>query len=84
MSLRALSGTVETIPTTPAVGLTATPQQNEISEREGQTLAAITKCMLKDSNGTPEEVTAAETERQRVHNQHRLLENAGNLLEEYK
>ena len=39
-------------------------------------------CMRKDSNDTPEEVTATETERQRAQIQGRGNERAGNLLEE--
>lgn len=31
-------------PTTPAVALTAKPQRNGVSERNGQTLAVVTKC----------------------------------------
>ena len=32
---------------------TNTPQQNGVSERDGQTLAAITCCLMKDANFPP-------------------------------
>ena len=32
---------------------TNTPQQNEVSERDGQTLAQITRCLMKDGNFPP-------------------------------
>ncbi|CAN0350586.1 unnamed protein product, partial [Ascophyllum nodosum] len=32
---------------------TKTPQQNGVSERDGQTLAQITRCLIKDGNFPP-------------------------------
>ena len=32
---------------------TNTPQQNGVSERDGQTLAQITRCLMKDGNFPP-------------------------------
>lgn len=39
---------------------TVAPQQNGVSEQDGQTLAALSRCMLKDSNDTPQKATAPE------------------------
>ena len=73
--VRVLGGTIEMIPITPAANLKLPRQQNGESERDRWMPVATARCVLKHSNGTPNDATATTMERLRTRSRRMQDEN---------